>query len=126
MVACCYHKDKTSALPGSNEIHREEFRGRVSPSPSRDPPQVELSLPTHDGPAPSEDRRAIIPTSRAQTAAYSSTGGQAQTRLRSPAALFTRATCGQNFRSRTHSAGKAARSREYGWVHSSAVTAAVV
>jgi hypothetical protein len=43
---------------------------------------------------------------------YSSIGGQEQTRLRSPKALSTRDTAGQNFRSRTHGAGNAAFSRE--------------
>lgn len=43
---------------------------------------------------------------------YSSIGGQAQTRLRSPYALSTRPTAGQNLRSRTHGSGNAARSRE--------------
>src|SRR5215213_11397201 len=38
-------------------------------------------------------------------------GTQAQIRLRSPAALLTRPTKGQNFCSRSHSAGHAARSR---------------
>ena len=42
---------------------------------------------------PIPDSRFPIPDQ-----AYSSTGGQAQTRLRSPYALSTRPTAGQNFR----------------------------
>jgi hypothetical protein len=37
--------------------------------------------------------------------AYSSIGGHAHTRLRSPNALSIRATCGQNFRSRVECVG---------------------
>ena len=47
-------------------------------------------------------------------------------RWRSPYALSTRATDGQNLDSRTHGAGKAACCRVYACVHSSAVTRAWV
>jgi len=45
------------------------------------------------------------------TSAYSSIGGHAQTRLRSPDALSMRPTAGQNLCSRVHGAGNAACSR---------------
>lgn len=47
----------------------------------------------------------------ASSPAYSSTGGQEQTRWRSPQASSMRATAGQNLLSRTQGAGKAAVSR---------------
>ena len=54
-------------------------------------------------------------------------GSQSQrTSLRSPYTLSTRPVDGQNLAWRTHSAGNAASSREYGWLHSSAVTTSAV
>ena len=44
--------------------------------------------------------------------AYASTGGQVQTRLRSPNGLSTRPTAGQNLCARTNGSGYAASSRE--------------
>jgi hypothetical protein len=63
------------------------------------------------------------------TAAYSAaspSGGQVQKRLRSPQVLSIRATDGQNLASRTHGAGKAPVSREYGRSQAVAVTARAV
>src|SRR5262249_52072350 len=54
--------------------------------------------------------------------AYSSIGGQAQTRFRSPYGLSMRETGGQYFAVLRLASGQAACSREYGWVHSVAVT----
>src|SRR6266550_4145015 len=54
--------------------------------------------------------------------AYESVGRHEQIRFRSPYALSTLATAGQNLKSLVHAAGKAARSRVYGWVHAVATT----
>src|SRR5689334_5476473 len=75
---------------------------------------------------PSARITATRPTGSPIRYAYSSIGGQVHTRLRSPYALSTLATGGQYLCSRSHGAGKAACSREYGRSHSVPATAAAV
>ena len=60
---------------------------------------------------PVPDRSRPRAVARPQTCAYSSTGGQAQTRLRSPHASSIRPTGGQILCSRVAADGNAARSR---------------
>jgi branched-chain amino acid aminotransferase len=62
----------------------------------------------------------------APASTYSSSGGHAQIRLRSPYGLSMRATAGQILLARTYGRGKAACWRVYGWVHSSAATSSAV
>src|SRR6185503_1156268 len=57
---------------------------------------------------------------------YSAIGGHEHIRLRSPYGLSIRPTAGQCLFSRTNGSGNAACSREYGWLHSAAVTAPAV
>src|SRR5947208_1430874 len=57
---------------------------------------------------------------------YESAGGHEQIRFLSPYALSTRATAGQNLKSRVHGAGNAARSLVYGCVQVVDVTRPIV
>src|SRR5690606_5191903 len=69
----------------------------------------------------------MISASRGRQLANTSTGGQAQTRLRSPPTLSMRETGGQYLEAKFASpAGNAAIVREYGWDHSSAIVSAEV
>src|SRR6185437_33074 len=107
--------------PGEKFPHRTWAKvPRVPPAMKHDVPAYPVDVCVLRAPAVSALAQAPPqhpPQSRAPPYAYSSTGGHAHTRFRSPNALSTRATAGQNFHSRVHGAGNAACSLVYGRSH---------
>lgn len=117
-----YHPPTGSAagrqVDASDERHercRWSVKQRTGRAPHGTPGRTEsgAACSRHLRAALVERRSALASSSIPRQLAYSSTGGQAHTRLRSPYTSSTRRTEGQNLPSRSHSTGKAAFSREY-------------